>query len=853
MTSVWVEFANCELSLDRRELKRDGEPVRVEPQVFDVLAYLVTNRDRVVPKHELLDEVWRTRFVTESALTSRIKSARRAVGDTGRDQRVIRTVHARGYRFVAEVEPVRVEPGGSGLGAVVGAAGSELVLRAVEALTAGDRPSGHAVEIDGGAGAGKSDLLDHAADASLAAGLIVGRGGPGGLGESPLSCVVDAVDELVQRRPELLDAVPAGCRDELERVFAGHEPRTRQRLRVAVREVTVAAAAAGGAVLLFDDVHLAGDEALAVLAELARLTRRHRLLVAAAHRPGRRLGPPFTLVELADGEVDDGAPEARLAADDRDALRLVALAGARFDFVDARAATGLDDAALHPLLKAGAEARVLEAAGGGYRFVAADIAERLVAELPGHAQAPARQRMASRLADAGAGPSRVAAQLLAAGDPTAAAPHALDAARRAAATQFHSEVLRWTDAARGHLDGPDEAHRLSLRADALTAAGDPSAVAAYREALDVAPAAERPGVRARLARAAILSGDLASAEEALHGLEPDGGPDDAAILLATGMLAYFTGDLDRADAAVERLRARALAPGAPDRLLDVITLQGMVAHSRGEWFDRLRHEMRATSDNPRLAAAVFDSHLCVAESLLYGPTPYAEVVTLAHDLRRQAERTGARRAVAFSVSVAGEAALLAGDLDTARRDLTEALELHRQSGGETGVAHAMQRLAEVELAAGDRDEADRLLRRALPLARWSPLARHLLQRIYGTLISAAPDLDAAMAVVSEAVATMDEPTACPSCQVMIAAPAAIACAEADHLDEARAFVAQAEASAALWQGTAWLAAVAEARAALARAEGDEDEADRLLAEAVALFDVAGQPLDAERCAEQRRG
>jgi hypothetical protein len=164
----------------------------------------------------------------------------------------------------------------------------------------------------------------------------------------------------------------------------------------------------------------------------------------------------------------------------------------------------------------------------------------------------------------------------------------------------------------------------------------------------------------------------------------------------------------------------------------------------------------------------------------------------------------------------------------------------------------MQRLAEVELAAGDREEAERLLRRALPLARWSPLARHLLQRIYGTLISAASDRDAAMAIVSEAVATMDEPTACPSCQVMIAAPAAIACAEAGHVDDARAFLAQAEASAALWQGTAWPAAVAEARAALARAEGDEDEADRLLAEAVALFDVAGQPLDAERCAEQRR-
>jgi DNA-binding winged helix-turn-helix (wHTH) protein len=98
-----VAFAECELSLGRRELRRAGALVAIEPQVFDVLAYLVVHRDRVVSKHELLDEIWGTRFVSESALTSRIKSARRAVGDTGRDQRIIRTVHGHGYRLVADV------------------------------------------------------------------------------------------------------------------------------------------------------------------------------------------------------------------------------------------------------------------------------------------------------------------------------------------------------------------------------------------------------------------------------------------------------------------------------------------------------------------------------------------------------------------------------------------------------------------------------------------------------------------------------------------------------------------------------------------------------------------------------
>jgi pimeloyl-ACP methyl ester carboxylesterase/DNA-binding winged helix-turn-helix (wHTH) protein len=75
--------------------------VRIEPQVFDVLLHLVQHRDRVVSKEELLDAVWGDRFVSESALTSRLKAARQAVGDDGRSQRCISTVHSRGYRFVA--------------------------------------------------------------------------------------------------------------------------------------------------------------------------------------------------------------------------------------------------------------------------------------------------------------------------------------------------------------------------------------------------------------------------------------------------------------------------------------------------------------------------------------------------------------------------------------------------------------------------------------------------------------------------------------------------------------------------------------------------------------------------------
>lgn len=84
----------------------DGELVHVEPQVFDVLTHLVEHRHRVVAKTELLDAVWNHQFVTESALTTRIKQLRQAVGDNGRDQRIVQTVHGRGYRFVAPVDEI---------------------------------------------------------------------------------------------------------------------------------------------------------------------------------------------------------------------------------------------------------------------------------------------------------------------------------------------------------------------------------------------------------------------------------------------------------------------------------------------------------------------------------------------------------------------------------------------------------------------------------------------------------------------------------------------------------------------------------------------------------------------------
>jgi DNA-binding winged helix-turn-helix (wHTH) protein/DNA-binding CsgD family transcriptional regulator len=197
---VIYRFGDIELDTTLFELRAGGAVTAVEPQVFDVLRYLVVNRDRLVTKEELLDNVWGDRFVSESALTTRIKTARRAVGDDGQSQHIVRTIHGRGYRFVApveEIEPVAID--------VPAPAGPPRVLSrdesAVNVFTSGGQVStavspwpllGRTGEIEaaaaafndpdtggvlftGGAGVGKTRLADECLRLAADAGFPVAR------------------------------------------------------------------------------------------------------------------------------------------------------------------------------------------------------------------------------------------------------------------------------------------------------------------------------------------------------------------------------------------------------------------------------------------------------------------------------------------------------------------------------------------------------------------------------------------------------------------------------------------------------------------------------------------------------
>jgi len=103
---VQYAFEDYLIDPDRRELLRSGEPIAVGPQVFDLLLHLVRNREHVVSKDELLDAVWTGRIVSESTLTSHINAARKAIGDSGQDQRLLRTIARKGFRFVGDVSEI---------------------------------------------------------------------------------------------------------------------------------------------------------------------------------------------------------------------------------------------------------------------------------------------------------------------------------------------------------------------------------------------------------------------------------------------------------------------------------------------------------------------------------------------------------------------------------------------------------------------------------------------------------------------------------------------------------------------------------------------------------------------------
>ncbi|MGD2047086.1 MAG: AAA family ATPase [Gemmatimonadota bacterium] len=315
-------FGDCELDEEKCELRRGGEPYHVEPQVFDVLAHLARNPDRVVSRDELLDEIWGHRFVTPASVSARIKSARRAVGDDGTAQKVIRTVRGRGFRLAMPVEvrgaqsaagrrpdtPSRLpEPPPPGelpvseIDRAVVARRAELdrLRTSLGTVLSGAR---RLVLVCGESGIGKSTLVGSFADAAEAEGYLLGRGHSieqGGAGE-PYLPVLDAlgrmshgphgedvVEVLREYAPTWLTQMPSlrGPGSAAE-TGSSAAPATRERMLREMVEALEALARQVPLILFLEDLHWADRSTLDLLHWLALRPEPARLLVLGTYRSG---------------------------------------------------------------------------------------------------------------------------------------------------------------------------------------------------------------------------------------------------------------------------------------------------------------------------------------------------------------------------------------------------------------------------------------------------------------------------------------------------------------------------------------------------------------------------------------
>lgn len=293
-------FDEFELDTEAFDLRRDGATVRVEPQVFGVLACLVAERARLVSRAELLDRVWGHRFVSDATVASRIKAARQAIGDDGNAQRLIRTVTGHGYRFVGEVREV----GRSAADSVAShrtLVGRERQLASlVEALDEARTGAGAFVVVEGPGGGGKTSIVDAflhgpAAWTTVLRGQCV-RTDAGGEAFGPFLEVLgqaltdpSVAQRLTHVAPGWMAQLPAPLGLDLgESAVTGALGVTRPRLARELAGALQELAADPPLLVVIEDLHWADDASLELVEALGRRPPVSGVLIVATLRNAGR-------------------------------------------------------------------------------------------------------------------------------------------------------------------------------------------------------------------------------------------------------------------------------------------------------------------------------------------------------------------------------------------------------------------------------------------------------------------------------------------------------------------------------------------------------------------------------------
>ena len=692
-----------------------------------------------------------------------------------------------------------------------------------------------------------------------------------------------------------------------------HRPLTRHEVIGVLRRLLLAAGGSAPAALVVDDAHLADEATIDLLSHLgsaggrriivvlvyrpeaarqmltdvvSRLARARRtvevdlepldrqdmaVLVSAGALTPRSPDVVARIVELAEGNpflalelarnpmagVSALVTSARQAViskfvdsgeESMQMVVMLAVAGDDLDPATVVALTGASETAAFSMLDRALSTGVLIVSGGRYRFRHELLRRALLDALPPHQRLTAHRLIAQRLTDTGAQPEAIAGHWVAGGRPDDAREPYLSAARQAMKLGAHSDALVHLGKVLDH--SADDVAALGLRAEALDALGRAEAPAAYGAAADAVGGSAAHDLRAKQALAQIKLGDPRGGLRVLEGVEPTSVEGRLAHALALcGAAALGFGDPGVGAAKAAEARRLALESNDSASLVIASWAHAAAAHARGDLRSSVQADLSETFALPSLAVNVFDGQLCITQRLLYGARPYADVIAFADSFEAEATRLGAARGRAFAVTIRGEAKLLSGRLDDADEDLALGTQLHHDIGAATGEAFGLQRRAEVAFHRGRHADGVALLDEALAIARESDVGFHLLDRIYGTRVSAAPDPAAALSAVEEAEeAVRGTVETCPGCRITLAVPAAIASARAGDEERADRWEAATEYLAnVVMRLPAWDAALKEVRGHRARARGDGAEASEHFRTAAAGFRTAGQPLDDDRC------